>query len=53
MVGALQRLAAVSGAPLPGQLQAFGIASGQITGWRRMFMSHPPLEERIARLRSA
>jgi heat shock protein HtpX len=53
MVGALQRLAAVSGAPLPGQLQAFGIQSGQITGWRRMFMSHPPLEERIARLRSA
>jgi len=53
MIGALQRLAAASGAPLPGQLQAFGIASGQITGWRRMFMSHPPLEERIARLRSA
>jgi len=53
MIGALQRLAAVSGAPLPGQLQAFGIASGRITGWRRMFMSHPPLEERIARLRSA
>ena len=53
MIGALQRLAAASGAPLPGQLQAFGIQSGQITGWRRMFMSHPPLEERIARLRSA
>jgi heat shock protein HtpX len=53
MVGALQRLAAVSGAPLPGQLQAFGIQSGQITGWKRLFMSHPPLEERIARLRSA
>jgi heat shock protein HtpX len=53
MVGALQRLAAASGAPLPGQLQAFGIQSGQITGWRRLFMSHPPIEERIARLRSA
>jgi heat shock protein HtpX len=53
MIGALQRLAAGVGQPLPGQLQAFGIASGQITGWKRLFMSHPPLEERIARLRSA
>jgi heat shock protein HtpX len=53
MIGALQRLAAAVGHPLPGQLQAFGIQSGQIRGWRRMFMSHPPLEERIARLRSA
>jgi len=53
MIGALQRLAAAPGAPLPGALQAFGIQSGQITGWKRMFLSHPPLEERIARLRSA
>jgi Zn-dependent protease with chaperone function len=52
MIGALQRLAAAPGAPLPGALQAFGIQSGQITGWRRMFLSHPPLEERIARLRA-
>jgi heat shock protein HtpX len=53
MIGALQRLAAVPGAPLPGQLQAFGISGGQVSGWRRLFLSHPPLEERIARLRSA
>jgi heat shock protein HtpX len=53
MIGALQRLAAGPAAPLPGQLQAFGIQSGQITGWKRLFLSHPPLEERIARLRSA
>jgi heat shock protein HtpX len=53
MVGALQRLAAASGAPLPGQLQAFGIQSGEITGWKRLFLSHPPLAERIARLRGA
>jgi len=53
MIGALQRLAAGPGAPLPGSLQAFGIQSGQITGWKRLFLSHPPLEERIARLRSA
>jgi heat shock protein HtpX len=53
MIGALQRLAAAPGAPLPGALQAFGIQSGQVSGWKRMFMSHPPLEERIARLRSS
>jgi len=51
MIGALQRLAAAPGAPLPGALQAFGISGGQVTGWRRLFLSHPPLEERIARLR--
>jgi heat shock protein HtpX len=53
MIGALQRLAAGPGEPLPGQLQAFGISGGEITGWRRLFLSHPPLAERIARLRSA
>jgi heat shock protein HtpX len=53
MIGALERLAAAPGAPLPGALQAFGIAGGQVTGFRRLFLSHPPLEERIARLRSS
>ena len=53
MIGALQRLAAAPGEPLPGALQAFGIQSGEITGWKRMFLSHPPLEERIARLRAS
>jgi heat shock protein HtpX len=52
MISALERLAAAPAQPLPGQLQAFGIQSGQITGWKRLFLSHPPLEERIARLRS-
>ncbi len=52
MVGALQRLAAGPKEPLPEALQAFGISSGQVGGWRRLMMSHPPLEERIARLRS-
>ncbi len=32
---------------LPGQLAAFGINSG---GTKKLFMSHPPLEERIAAL---
>jgi heat shock protein HtpX len=53
MIGALQRLAAGPAEPLPGQLQAFGIQSGQITGWRRLFLSHPPLAERIERLRTS
>jgi heat shock protein HtpX len=34
---------------LPGQLAAFGINGG---GWNRLFMSHPPLEERIAALQN-
>jgi heat shock protein HtpX len=53
MISALERLAAAPAQPLPGQLQAFGIQSGQITGWKRLFLSHPPLAERIARLRGA
>jgi heat shock protein HtpX len=35
---------------LPGELAAFGINGG---GVQRLFMSHPPLEERIAALRNA
>jgi heat shock protein HtpX len=53
MIGALQRLAAAHGQPLPGQLQAFGIQAGEIRGWRRLLMSHPPIPERIQRLMSA
>jgi heat shock protein HtpX len=34
---------------LPGQLAAFGINGG---GMSRLFMSHPPLEERIAALQN-
>lgn len=34
---------------LPGELAAFGINGGQVSKW---FMSHPPLEERIAALES-
>lgn len=35
--------------PLPGELAAFGIHNGGIT---KLFMSHPPLEERIAALQN-
>ena len=54
MINALQRLAQTYGeSTLPQQIQAFGI-SGQVgSGIQRMFMSHPPLAERIAALRNA
>lgn len=35
---------------LPGQMAAFGINGGFGTGLRKLFLSHPPLEERIAAL---
>lgn len=47
MVAALERLAQHPGAPLPGSLLAFGINSGEVRGWRRLMLSHPPLQERI------
>jgi heat shock protein HtpX len=54
MVGALEALGRVhSPTALPEKMQAFGIRSGPPQGWQRLFMSHPPLEERIAALRNA
>jgi heat shock protein HtpX len=51
MVAALQRLKASVAQPhLPDQLAAFGISGGLGQGLKRLFMSHPPLDERIARL---
>lgn len=48
MIGALRALQrAHTPEDLPGQLAAFGINSG---GAKKLFMSHPPLEERIAAL---
>jgi heat shock protein HtpX len=38
---------------LPQQMAAFGISGGVPTGFRRLFMSHPPLDERIEALRRA
>lgn len=38
---------------LPGEMAAFGISGGIGRGFKRLFMSHPPLEERIAALESA
>ena len=50
MIAALERLKAASNEPLPSQLAAFGIQGGGGSGLRRLFLSHPPLEERIAAL---
>jgi len=51
MIAALKRLQkAANPQPLPDQLAAFGISGSARSGIRRLFMSHPPLEERIAAL---
>jgi heat shock protein HtpX len=51
MIAALDRLRTATGAePLPDAMAAFGI-SGRSSGLTRLFLSHPPLEERIERLR--
>ena len=53
MIAALQRLKQVHDAPqLPAQMRAFGISGGQAGGLARLFMSHPPLDERIEALRA-
>ena len=51
MIAALERLARVKGGEaLPDGIAAFGIRGGGAVA--RMFSTHPPLEERIAALRS-
>ncbi|MBK8162596.1 MAG: protease HtpX [Gammaproteobacteria bacterium] len=52
MIAALERLKQRMPQPLPDQLAAFGISGGVGSGLKRLFMSHPPLEERIAALKS-
>ena len=53
MIAALERLKLAHTAPLPDKMAAFGIAGGLGSGLRRLFMTHPPLEERIAALKAA
>ena len=54
MIAALNRLKAMhEPAPLPDQMAAFGINGSPGGGIRRLFMSHPPLDERIAALKRA
>jgi heat shock protein HtpX len=53
MIAALERLkAAHEPAALPDQMAAFGISGKRNGGLMRLFMSHPPLDERIAALRA-
>lgn len=54
MIAALERLkAAHEPSHLPNQMAAFGINDGRDGGWKRLFMSHPPLDERIAALQQS
>lgn len=53
MIAALERLKQGVNQPhLPDQLAAFGISGGMGQGLKRLFMSHPSLEERIAKLQA-
>jgi heat shock protein HtpX len=53
MIAALERLRqAHMPSQLPDQMAAFGINGGLAQGLKKLFMSHPPLEERIARLQA-
>jgi heat shock protein HtpX len=53
MIRALQGLQRLhQPATLPQAFQAFGISGGRGRGMMRLFMSHPPIEERIAALQN-
>ncbi|HEU0152340.1 MAG TPA: protease HtpX [Arenimonas sp.] len=54
MIAALEKLARTYGqSTLPSQVRAFGISGSVGGGVKRLFMSHPPLAERIQALRDA
>ena len=54
MVGALEALQRVQSEGLPERMQAFGIKGpDRLSGFKKLFMSHPPLDERIAALQQA
>ncbi|MEX0993920.1 MAG: protease HtpX [Balneolaceae bacterium] len=54
MIRSLQRLKREieQPSPLPESMQAFGITGGKKSGWKKLFMTHPPLDERIAALQN-
>jgi len=53
MVAALRRLQQLAEpSHLPSEMRAFGINGGLGDGLKRLFMSHPPLSERIAALQA-
>ena len=53
MINALERLQQRHAGPLPDKMAAFGIAGGRMGGIKKFFMTHPPLEERIAALKAS
>ena len=54
MVAALERLASnQTQSSLPTQIAAFGISGNIAHGLKKLFMSHPPLAERIAALKNS
>ena len=54
MIAALKRLQTVNDPQdLPGEFSSFGISGGMGEGLKKLFMSHPPLEKRIAALEAA
>ncbi len=54
MIAALKRLQSIhEPSHLPDQMVAFGINGGLAEGMRKLFMSHPPLSERIAALQAS
>jgi heat shock protein HtpX len=52
MIAALERLGSQTPAELPAQMNGLGISGGVGQGLKRLFMSHPPLPERIEALRN-
>lgn len=54
MIAALERLNQMHPSPLPDRMAAFGISGGGVTsGLKRLFMTHPPISERIAALKAS
>ena len=52
MINALARLESNMPSQLPKEMSALGIAGGK-AGFAKLFMSHPPIPERIEALRRA
>ncbi len=53
MIAALRRLGGSESSNLPESMAAFGITPRRASGLMRLFSSHPPLEERLARLQAS
>lgn len=52
MIAALERLSRAHSEPLPDKMAAFGISGGRASGLKKLFMTHPPLSERIEALKA-